>query len=249
MDIAIVIVIIVLFAMIKFWPKDEALSDEMQKQKTILLNKIYSCQYYNDYKKSSIGVDTINEKLILIKNNKFKEYDFSEVRKWRTNISSGGHITGGRPMQNYGIERENIAESGLFIEVKDIENPVWQIMFAHDKNLKMELAKWMEILTQHINENKGSSVNDKFIGIMTKWEYDNISSQSEEIQKEWNSLSDEHRSEIMDKVVSINFNIHGNKMEEYFKRLEAIPEIERTSDIKKQINKDVAALNLKENPY
>jgi hypothetical protein len=113
-----------------------------------------SCKYKHVYRGCGIGVD-VEKKLVHLINNGFeKTYPFTAIRNWRYNISSGGFAYGGGLAvagHNLRQSKENVAASGLFIEVKDIDHPEWQIIFSIDEKLEHELKRWMEILRQHIN--------------------------------------------------------------------------------------------------
>ena len=117
--------------------------------------------YKHLFQGSAIGVNSTSKMLHLMNGGLKKSYRFEDVRHWRTNIESGGEIfgTGGGIMggaQIMGANRRNAQhnreKSGLFLTVKDIEHPIWQINFAQDKSMQIELARWMEILTQNIAE-------------------------------------------------------------------------------------------------
>ena len=113
----------------------------------------FSKGYKYSFSNSGTGIAISPERKIVklkLKNN-VKEYPFSDVRKWETNISSGGHIMGGGTQvlgHNIRTNRKNKVESGLFIKVKDIDNPEWRIAMMNKK----EQNRWMEILQQTMNE-------------------------------------------------------------------------------------------------
>lgn len=94
-----------------------------------------------------------------------KDYPFSDVRDFEKVILSGGQFRGqhsagpnmqsavGASMANLGVaaqnarlNRENQKASGIFITVKDIDNPKWRVAFADEKGMD----RWMEILRQSI---------------------------------------------------------------------------------------------------
>lgn len=85
---------------------------------------------------------------------RFKSYDFDDVREWSILDVKSGRVFGvgiGAGLAAMGENhRATIAaaeQSGLFICVKDINRPEWQI------NLAPKLQKkWFEILNQFINE-------------------------------------------------------------------------------------------------
>lgn len=108
---------------------------------------------------TGIGLDPDRRMVKLIEGKKEKEYPFSDVREWETNLASGGsvvHLSGGLAgglmagAHNAGVAARNRRESGLFVKVRDIDNPVWRI----DMLRKADQERWMEILRQKINESE-----------------------------------------------------------------------------------------------
>lgn len=91
-----------------------------------------------------------------------KEYLFHQLRHVERVLIEGGEIYGshsavnmqaavgaslanlGIAAQNRRIRRENAKRSGLFISVKDIDQPIWQVKFS-DPGM---MDRWMEILRQ-----------------------------------------------------------------------------------------------------
>ena len=92
-----------------------------------------------------------------------KDYPFSAIRDFEKLVFSGGQIVGqhsagpnmqsavgaslaniGVAAQNARIKRDNQKRSGIFIAVKDIEHPKWQVAFSDEKGMD----RWMEILRQ-----------------------------------------------------------------------------------------------------
>jgi len=106
---------------------------------------------YQDYNHSTGIAVTSNQKLVLATGKKTKSYDFRDVRQWRISIQNGGVVLGGGvngAILN-GMEAKRAAgNTGLFVSVRDIENPEWHIRFVD----KAMLNKWYEILQQEINE-------------------------------------------------------------------------------------------------
>ena len=104
---------------------------------------------------TAIAVDT-TRKIVRLKDGGWatKEYPFSEIREWRTNLSTGGQVlgyglhAGSQAMgHNARVERENRKASGLFVQVRDIDHPEWRIDMPNEKSQR----RWMEILRQTIN--------------------------------------------------------------------------------------------------
>ena len=103
---------------------------------------------------TGIAVDPYNETIRLRLGKLDQTYPFSDVRGWRTNLATGGDIllpgistaiaVAGA---NLRVARENRKNTGLFVSVRDIENPEWRIEMPDEKNQK----RWMEIMRQSIN--------------------------------------------------------------------------------------------------
>ena len=82
---------------------------------------------------------------------KDKSYDFNAVREWRTSIQTQGVVYGGGlqgAMANAAEASRAAQNTGLFLLVKDIEDPEWHIKIRNKK----VLSKWYEILHQELNE-------------------------------------------------------------------------------------------------
>lgn len=113
--------------------------------------------YAFESNKTGIALST-DRKIVKLKDLKLtKEYPFSDIREWKTNIASGGEIffAGGSFSagmaalgENRRNRKRNIADSGFFITVRDIDNPVWRIEMLDEKSQQ----RWMEIMRQCINE-------------------------------------------------------------------------------------------------
>ena len=105
----------------------------------------------------------MEKRIYLRKDDYSKSYAFSDVRSWNTNLQTGGsHIYGGGQVlhalavgsANKKQEKFNSENTGLFVKVKDINIPEWRIRFSSNESIeKGEQTRWMEILTQVLNEN------------------------------------------------------------------------------------------------
>lgn len=107
-------------------------------------------QYFYTGGGTGIAVST-ERKIVKLKDGiKIKEYSFVDMREWKISSLSGGHVSGGLHSLGYNLatNAENRKGSGLFVYVKDIDNPVWRIAMLN----KSEQSRWMEILQQTINE-------------------------------------------------------------------------------------------------
>lgn len=105
---------------------------------------------------TGIAVDPDKRELHLKSKSNYKVYPFSEVREWESNLSTGQIVGGGfheNLFANAAQHRNNIENTGLFVKVRDIDHPVWKINFPL-KTAKQDLARWMEILQQTLNEAK-----------------------------------------------------------------------------------------------
>lgn len=131
---------------------------------------------------TGIAVDPINECLILYQSLQkqvlIKKYSFFDVREWSYEIPGynttqtygnvGLSVATGVAMQNYRSIKEANNRTGLTITVKDIDYPEWFVKFQRTKTVKTDLARWMEILNQHVNNDR--SVSEKnMIRALDEW--------------------------------------------------------------------------------
>ena len=156
MEVAIVLALgaaVVIFIMIA---KAKA-GNEWEEQLNKTLTGFQEAQYkhIDSSSKTAIAVNTQLQKVCLVQDSRSKSYAFNEIRNWETNLETAGQIYGAgvnvaiANMKSLSAAKRN---TGLFLQVKDIDQPVWQIMFPDDT--KANLAKWMEILRQTLNEGK-----------------------------------------------------------------------------------------------
>ncbi|MGH8085298.1 MAG: DUF4755 domain-containing protein [Lysobacter sp.] len=76
-----------------------------------------------------------------------KIFDFDEVRHYRWAIDRGVHVDHGGlsgAMASNRNNRNKLHNTGLFLEVRDVDHPSWQIRFRRESELK----RWFEILNQ-----------------------------------------------------------------------------------------------------
>lgn len=121
---------------------------------------------------TGIAIDTARQLLRLRSTPKsekpvVKDYSFSDVREFERIVLTGGTVVAGQGIahnaqgalnavganvqvakHNARIKKENESNSGIFITVKDIDNPRWRVAFPD----KSELDRWMEILRQAISD-------------------------------------------------------------------------------------------------
>ena len=106
---------------------------------------------YQLYSNNSGIAITTNGKIIVSTGAKAKSYDFNAVREWRTSIQTQGVVYGGGlqgAMANAAEASRAAQNTGLFLLVKDIEDPEWHIKIRNKK----VLSKWYEILHQELKE-------------------------------------------------------------------------------------------------
>jgi len=110
--------------------------------------------YRHFFQDSGIALDPKNQQLHLYSKPHYKTYKFEDIRRFETNIQTGGAVYG-RGLAvvagNLASAKNNAKSSGLFIDVRDIDFPRWKVDFNLRK-IEKELPRWMEILRQHVNE-------------------------------------------------------------------------------------------------
>jgi hypothetical protein len=108
---------------------------------------------------SGIAINRQARTLTLLSDGKWKTYPFSDIREWETKLSTPDRVfaVGGGAVQMGAIAGENIRAAeraalatGLFVTVKDIENPKWRVAMSNQTTQ----ARWMEILRQELNDDK-----------------------------------------------------------------------------------------------
>lgn len=92
--------------------------------------------------------------LTLLANGAWKTYPLAEVREWETRVERGGKAVGFGVQgelqafaANASASQQALANTGLFVRVKDVERPMWRVSMSQAVQ-----ARWMEILRQEINE-------------------------------------------------------------------------------------------------
>lgn len=120
--------------------------------------------YFHKFNESEIRLDTNKQEVFLKNDECAKTYSFEEIKEWSYNITYGGEVAGtglSSIRENGKTLSQNIAETGLFIRVKDVRKPEWHIRFypRNDafnssnglNDLKTQLNQWMEIFDQNLN--------------------------------------------------------------------------------------------------
>ena len=120
--------------------------------------------YIHKFNDCEIRLDKNKQEVFLKNSAGAKTYSFNEIKEWRYNIKYGGEVPGAglsSIRENGKTLGQNIADTGLFIRVKDIRKPEWHIRFypRNDSfnsrkginDLKTQLNQWMEIFDQNLN--------------------------------------------------------------------------------------------------
>jgi hypothetical protein len=105
------------------------------------------------YEASGIAIDLKSRVLILVSAGNAAVYPFDQVREWEAKrveacqvVAVGTGVAGAMQVggHNAGAMIRALRQSGLFIRVRDVENPVWQIHMYKQPMLN----RWFEILNQ-----------------------------------------------------------------------------------------------------
>ncbi|EES4206834.1 TPA: DUF4755 domain-containing protein [Escherichia coli] len=120
--------------------------------------------YIHKFNDSEIRLDKNKQEVFLKNSAGAKTYSFNDIKEWRYNITYGGEVAGAglsSIRENGKTLGQNIADTGLFIRVKDVRKPEWHIRFypRNDafnssnglNDLKTQLNQWMEIFDQNLN--------------------------------------------------------------------------------------------------
>ncbi|HCM1976820.1 TPA: DUF4755 domain-containing protein [Salmonella enterica subsp. houtenae serovar 47:z36:-] len=120
--------------------------------------------YIHKFNDCEIRLDKNKQEVFLKNSAGAKTYSFDDIKEWHYNITYGGEVAGAglsSIRENGKTLGQNLAETGLFIRVKDVRKPEWHIRFYprndafNSRNgvndLKMQLNQWMEIFDQNLN--------------------------------------------------------------------------------------------------
>ncbi len=120
--------------------------------------------YRHKFNDCEIRLDTNKQEVFLKNSEGANTYSFEEIKEWSYNITYGGEVAGAglsSIRENGKTLSQNIADTGLFIRVKDVRKPEWHIRFypRNDSfnsrkginDLKAQLNQWMEIFDQNLN--------------------------------------------------------------------------------------------------
>lgn len=104
---------------------------------------------------TGIAINRGAKTLTLMVNGFYKTYPFSDLREWETKKERAGEVVGvglnagvAAMGANARAAKHASANTGLFVFVKDVDNPRWRIAMK-DEGIQ---ARWMEILRQEVNE-------------------------------------------------------------------------------------------------
>jgi hypothetical protein len=105
---------------------------------------------------TGIAVDP-DQRLVKLKNGSLEQtFAFADVRGWERTLLSGGAVAGpGTAVLALNLRSEDANEqgSGLFVQVRSVDHPMWRIAILEVQ----EQHRWMEILQQSLNETSGAS--------------------------------------------------------------------------------------------
>jgi hypothetical protein len=101
--------------------------------------------------RTGIALSSKNSKVVLASDGTLKTYDFSDIRAWRSSLDTSFVVAGtgaAAAGAQVGMGLRRMANTGVFVTVKDIDHPEWHVRIR--KNL--ELNRWYELMTQVVNE-------------------------------------------------------------------------------------------------
>lgn len=112
------------------------------------------CYMQGGMKPCGIAISRTRRTVYLRKGNLHKSYEFKNVRSWEIIDVQGARMIGvgfyagmAAMGENKRAQSDAAAASGLFVAVRDIDAPEWQIQMERN-----EQKRWYEILTQLIND-------------------------------------------------------------------------------------------------
>lgn len=123
-----------------------------------------SIDYQHWQPNSGIAINRKTKMVGLCQTGVWIVYHYSSVRSWervsatagRTPAYTGSLVGQAAALSDaVGAARRAAGESGLFVEVADVDHPRWHIMMS-DPNVQ---AKWMEILRQEVNESRAAAAH------------------------------------------------------------------------------------------
>ncbi len=118
--------------------------------------------YEHGEEDSGIAVNRQARTVTLLRAGHWKTYPFSDVRAWKGyKVRPGQAVAVGGNLSSHvaamGAEarakQEAAADTGLFVEVRDIEHPKWRVAMKEER----AQLRWIELLRQEINEGAGAN--------------------------------------------------------------------------------------------
>ncbi|MES2316210.1 MAG: DUF4755 domain-containing protein [Pseudomonadota bacterium] len=108
---------------------------------------------------TGIALDPKAKILALLGRGGYQVYAYDKIREWASNEERASGVVGagligavGAAGNNIRAAREAEANTGLFVTVKDLDNPQWRVAMK-DRTMR---ARWMELLQQEINERQSA---------------------------------------------------------------------------------------------
>jgi len=107
------------------------------------------------YKRSS-GVAVAGNLVLFSADGVHQSYPSADVRSWKIYIEEANTLQSSGVQQSFAHYGTNVTRlmeawlnTGLFVNVKDVTTPVWQVRFG--KAELVEARRWVEILNQAVN--------------------------------------------------------------------------------------------------
>jgi hypothetical protein len=104
---------------------------------------------------TAIAINQATKSVGLLAGGRFKIYGYDQIRSWEAREERAGGVVGvgvaagvAAAGANVRMAREAEANTGLFVEVKDVDAPRWRIAMKREG----ARSRWMEILRQEIKE-------------------------------------------------------------------------------------------------
>lgn len=104
---------------------------------------------------AGIAINRATKSVGLLADGQFRVYPYGQIRSWEARSERAGGVVGvgvaagvAAAGANARLAREAEANTGLFVQVRDVESPSWRIAMSREE----ARARWMEILRQEINE-------------------------------------------------------------------------------------------------
>lgn len=156
---ALVVLILFVFGLIKFIKYTDTnssnVSPAMQRLQTA--SGVAADGFIHFEQSTGIAANPEDRTITLMINEKCKKYQYTDIRTWEyKDVKATKHfVPGGNFQQGVAVLGANLrerkvaaAETGFYLEVRDIDDPHWRIVMSNPTMQK----RWMEILRQELNE-------------------------------------------------------------------------------------------------